>query len=97
MIPRDQFERMAALALVAIILSLAFACQAYASETGYIDSGIPPEQGEGGTPGTLLGEVILIRQLLELLLCFVIPFAVAAWLVYKFCMWFYYTFIRMVL
>ena len=73
MVPRDQFERMAALALVAIILSLAFACQAYAAETGYIDSGIPPEQGEGGTPGTLLGEV------------------------YKFCMWFYYTFIRMVL
>ena len=105
MIPQDQFDRMAALALVAILLLFTFACQAYAAETGYLDSGPPPEQVEGegsgelleAAAGTFLGEIILIRQLLELMLYFALPFAVAALLVYKFCMWFYHTFIRTVL
>lgn len=93
MVPSDQFYRMAALALIAILLLLTFACQAYASGPSYIDSGIPP--GEG--PGTLLGEVFLVRQMLEFLIFTVIPCICAVWLIYKFCMWFYHTFVGTVL
>lgn len=97
MVPRDLFNKMAALALVALILLVLVSFKAFALEEYYIDSGPPPDPGEREALGTLLGEVVLIRQMLELLLCFVIPFGCAAWLVYKFCMWFYYTFIRSVL
>lgn len=156
MVPQDQFNRMAFLALVAILLLLTFACRAYADEITFIDSGPSPQlpdwidsgeppgeetsqpgqeeasdelsepddpepgewelpenfleflvpetegyqdSGEPLEPGTdgLLEEVTRIRQMLELILCFIFPFIFALWFVYKFCMWFYYTFIRMVL
>lgn len=103
MVPQNQFDRMALLALVAIILLLTFACRAYAAEIDFQDSGPLFELGEGeelgGAPGTgtLLGEVTQIRQMMELVLYFAIPFFCAGWLVYKFLMWFYYTFIRTVL
>lgn len=72
---------------------------------GWIDSGNPLDYEAEEEPldtlhedsGTLLEEVTQIRQMLELLICFVVPFLCAVWLVYKFCMWFYYTFIRSVL
>lgn len=62
-----------------------------------------PEEGESSgdrlesESGTLSEDVTQIRQMLELLIFFVFPFICALWLVYKFCMWFYYTFIRSVL
>lgn len=46
---------------------------------------------------TLLEDITKIRQYLELLLYGLLPLTGAVILVYKFCMWFYYTFIRTVL
>jgi len=94
MVPRDQFNKMAALALVAIILVALLSFKAFALEVDYIDSGPPPEQG-GSTD--LLAEITSIRQSLDLILYFVIPFACAFFLVWKFCYWFYDTFIGSVL
>lgn len=124
MVPKDLFYKMAALALVAIILACLLSLHAFALDVEYMDSGHPPQLGvwEGEFPGSfwgfelpeseqyrdsgdpleaeagaLLEEVTQIRKMLELILCFIFPFILALWLVYKFCMWFYYTFIRTVL
>jgi len=94
MVPRDQFNKMAALALVAIIMLALLSFKAFAAEVDYIDSGPPPEQG-GST--NLLTEVTSIRRSLDLILYFVIPFAFVFFLVWKFCVWFYDTFVRGVL
>lgn len=95
MVPQDLFYKMAVLALVAIILLSLLSFKAFALDGGYeeyMDSGPVGEQG-----GSLSSDVAAIRQMMELVLYFAIPFAFAVMLVYKFCMWFYYTFIRTVL
>lgn len=130
MVPKDLFYKMAALALVAIILSSLLSLRSFALEDDYIDSGPPPLIWEGESPGelsgeefpppveddpgpedgedledlpedeapepdeedgsgdrqesesgTLLEEITQIRQMLELLICFVFPFICAVWLV----------------
>lgn len=137
MVPRDLFNRMAILALVAILLAAALSLQAFAAEDDFQDSGffpgdttedpsgdlsggpsepypedsspdgseIPPDEPSEDEPTTLpddippglVEDVSAIRQSLEILLYFVIPFSAALLFVYKFCMWFYYTFVRSVL
>lgn len=50
MVPRDLFNRMAILALVAILLAAALSLQAFAAEDGFQDSGgSPPENSSAET------------------------------------------------
>lgn len=107
MVPRDLFNKMAILALVAIILLFAMFVRALAAEPEeYLDSGpVIEEPGEGGElsePGqeeadSLLSEVAAIRQSLDIILYFVIPCSVAVIVVYLLCKWFCSTFVESVL
>ena len=101
MIPRDQFEKMAVLALVAILLLAVFSIQAFATDmddsfeedTSYHDSGILPGYPGGSFPE----DVAAIRRDLEILLYFVVPASAALLFVYLLGRWFYSTFISSVL
>ena len=106
MVPRDLFDRMAILALVAIILFCSLFVRAFATETEeYLDSGpIIEVPGEGDElPGqveassVLLAEIAAIRRSLEIILYFVIPCSVAVLVVYLLCKWFCSTFVDSVL
>ena len=102
MVPRDLFNKMAALALVAIFLVAVLSLQAFAAETLYQDSGveIADPEGPGGSeepPGDLLAEVVLIRRDMDIFLYFVIPVSAAVLFVYLFCRWFCSTFVDSVL
>ncbi len=103
MVPRDLFDRMAILALVAIVLFCSLFVRAFAVETDeYLDSGpvIVDDNGEppiGEASSSLLSEVAAIRQSLEIILYFVIPCSVAVLVVYLLCKWFCRTFVESVL
>lgn len=102
MVPRDLFDRMAALALVAIALLLVFSLDAFAAEASYQDSGVMLEdpEGPGGSeepPASLLAEVAGIRQDIDIILYFIIPVSAAVLFVYLFCRWFCGTFVDSVL
>lgn len=103
MVPCDLFDRMAILALVAIILFCSLFVRAFATETeDYLDSGpVIEAPGDGDEPpsqeATLLSEVAAIRQSLEIILYFVIPCSVAVLVVYLLCKWFCSTFVDSVL
>ena len=103
MVPRELFNKMAVLALVAIILSCSLFVRAFATETeDYLDSGPVIEAlGDGDEPpsqeATLLSEIAAIRQSLEIILYFVIPCSVAVLVVYLLCKWFCSTFVDSVL
>lgn len=58
----------------------------------FLDSGMPPGGWE-----SFMEDVSAIRRNTDLFLCFVIPCFCAVLAVYKFCMWFYSTFIESVL
>ena len=100
MIPREQFEKMAVLALVAILLLAVFSIQAFATDmddglekdTSY-HSGILPGYPGGSFPE----DVAAIRRDLEILLYFVVPASAALLFVYLLGRWFYSTFISSVL
>ena len=81
MVPRDLFDRMAILALVAIILFCSLFVRAFATETEeYLDSGpiieVPGEgdelPGQAEASSVLLSEIAAIRRSLEIILYFVI-------------------------
>ena len=101
MIPREQFEKMAVLALVAILLLAVFSIQAFATDmddglekdTSYHDSGILPGYPGGSFPE----DVAAIRRDLEILLYFVVPASAAILFVYLLGRWFYSTFVASVL
>ena len=101
MVPRDLFNKMAALALVAIILLCVLFVRAYASETEeYLDSGpvILDESEEPPVdPSALFSEIAAIHQSLDIMLYFVIPCSAAVLVVYLFCKWFCSTFFESVL
>lgn len=112
MVPHNSFEKMALLALVAILLCGVLSIRALAVESdGYVDSGplsedfetgAPiPEDFETGTDGSdlslLLSEISAIRQSSEIFLYFVIPIAAAVLFVYQLCKWFCSTFVDSVL
>jgi len=134
MVSRDLFNKMAILALVAILLAAALSLEASAAEDDFHDSGPPVDSGTeilpdssveelpdnplekpspvdpsdelvkddpGGVAGSdfveLLAEISGIRQSFDIFLYFAIPYCIAALFVYKFCVWFYYTFIGSVL
>lgn len=106
MVPRDLFDRMAILALVAIILFCSLFVRAFATETEeYLDSGpIIEAPGEGDelsgqeeASSVLLSEIAAIRRSLEIILYFVIPCSVAVLVVYLLCKWFCSTFVDSVL
>lgn len=94
MVPRDQFYRMAALALIALILLVVVSVRAFAMEAPeeYLDSGVPLAAGE-----TLAADIAAIRQSLDVLLYFVAPFSFALFVCWKLGQWFYCTFIESVL
>jgi hypothetical protein len=104
MVPRDLFDRMAILALVAIILFCSLFVRAFAVEADeYLDSG-PVIVDDNGEPpistedsSSLLSEVAAIRQSLEIILYFMIPCSVAVLVVYLLCKWFCRTFVESVL
>ena len=102
MVPRDLFDKMAALALVAIALLAVFSLDAFAADNPYQDSGFVAEdpEGPGGSeepPGDLLTEVAGIRRDMDIFLYFVIPVSVAVLFVYLLCKWFCGTFVDSVL
>ena len=102
MVPRDLFDRMAALALVAIVLLGILSLDAFAAEAPYQDSGaaIGDLEGPGGSEepsGSLLAEVAGIRQDMDIILYFVIPVSAAVLFVYLLCKWFCGTFVDSVL
>ena len=99
MVPRDQFEKMAVLALVAILLVGILSIKAFALDDEndgfeesiiYQDSGIPPID-------SFREDVSAIRQDLDILLYFVIPASAAVLFVYLLCKWFCRTFVDSVL
>ena len=47
MVPRDLFDKMSALALVAIVLVAILSLEAFAAEIPYQDSGVALEESEG--------------------------------------------------
>lgn len=67
---------------------------AYAAELPeeYLDSGVSPAGWE-----TMAADIAAIRQSLDILLYFVIPFSFALFICWKLGQWFYCTFIRSVL
>ena len=105
MVPRDLFNKMAVLALVAIILLCVLFVQAFAIEPAeyddYLDSGPIAGDIEGEEPpadsATLLSEIAAIHQSLDIILYFVIPCSVAVLVVYLLCKWFCRTFVESVL
>ena len=107
MVPRDLFNKMAILALVAIILLFSMFVRAFAAEPDeYLDSGpVIEKPREGDEPlepdpedaASLLFEVSAIRQSLDIILYFVIPCSVAVLVVYLLCKWFCSTFVESVL
>lgn len=105
MVPRDLFNRMAVLALVAIILLCALFVRAFASETDnhdeYLDSGFIAGDTEGEEPPidptALFSEIAAIHQSLDIMLYFVIPCSAAVLVVYLLCKWFCSTFVDSVL
>ena len=50
MVPRDLFDKMSALALVAIVLVAILSLEAFAAEIPYQDSGVALEESEGPAP-----------------------------------------------
>lgn len=65
---------------------------------GSVQDPAEEEPPEDDPPASALAEdVASIRQCMELLVYGVLPLSAASFLVYKFCMWFYCTFIRSVL
>lgn len=106
MVPRDLFEKMAALALVAILLLGILSFRAFAvdvedsPEILYKDSGplpgdfgdVPPE-----LTASLAADISAIRQDIDIFLYFVIPCSVAVLIVYLLCKWFCRTFVDSVL
>ena len=104
MVPQDLFNKMAVLALVAIILFCSFFVRAFATEADnhseYLDSGpvILDESEEPPVdPSALFSEIAAIHQSLDIMLYFVIPCSAAVLLVYLFCKWFCSTFVESVL
>lgn len=105
MVPRDVFNRMAVLALVAIILLCALFVRAFATETDeyddYLDSGPIAGDIDGEGPpadsSALLSEIAAIHQSLDIILYFVIPCSAAVLMVYLLCKWFCSTFVDSVL
>ena len=89
MVPRDLFNKMAVLALVAIILLCVLFVQAFAIE--------PDEYDDYLDSGPIAGEIAAIRRSLEIILYFVIPCSVAVLVVYLLCKWFCSTFVDSVL
>jgi len=99
LVPRDLFEKMAFLALVAILLVGALSIRAFAAEPDeYLDSGPVVEEYEPGDEvSALLTEISAIRRSNEIFLYFVIPCSVAVLIVYLLCKWFCSTFVDSVL
>ena len=95
MVPRDLFDKMSALALVAIVLVAILSLEAFAAEIPYQDSGVALEESE--EPPGLLAEVAGIRQDMDIILYFVIPVSAAVLFVYLLCKWFCGTFVDSVL
>ncbi len=101
MVPRDLFDKMAALALVAIALVAILSLEAFAAEAPYQDSGVVAEESEGPggseEPPGLLAEVAGIRRDMDIILYVVIPVSAAVLFVYLLCKWFCSTFVDSVL
>jgi len=109
MIPRDLFEKMAALALVAIALCGVLSIRAFALDmedksddpaVQYHDSGpLPGDLGgvSSDSSSSLADNILAIRQDMDILLYFVIPCSVAVLIIYLLCKWFCRTFVDSVL
>jgi len=71
MVPRDLFDKMSALALVAIVLVAILSLEAFAAEIPYQDSGVALEESEGpGRPAAAAEKLNLLFEVKEL---FILP------------------------